>query len=402
MEYHIQLQFEKLSIPLIEPSTCIIELSFSDKKLRYDYPLASPITLALPFSFSSSSQNPKHSISLTIMLKLSKKYKKIAHGELNLYKRYFTSDTSTVDKWVSLSLYQTQLETMGHSTDAIKAALNKGKIFVKLVILDFAEVKKKFLPKESSLQSNKPDHFRGTVDNANEPLLSKTKQSKPNSHIDDPDMDDEVVSQKEFEDGLSELSISIVDVNEDDREGLELTEFINEDYLGKLKHLIENDYDSILPKDVDKLKQLNEMLYQKYSELNCKYNEVLTALSSENEEMRKKAKWYYDSYKEMKREVFKGRKELRTKQHDLQKAIHANSAFNKKVIDNVVRYRNEVNEMREKLGINSADNGKEGEDEDSEMQMMCDLLRKALVNGAQRNNICNRFGNIDFLKAFTI
>ena len=354
MEYNIQLQFEKLSIPLIEPSTCILELSFFDKKLRYDYPLTSPINLSLPFTFPSS-QTPKHTISLTIMLKLSKKYKKIAHGDIHIYKKYLTSETPTIEKFINLSLYQSQLEAMGHSTDTIKAELNKGKLFVKLTILDFMEVKKNILPNNNKL-----------------------KQPKANSHVDETEVIDEPQMQNEFEDGLSELSISIVDVNEDGREGLELTEFINEDYLSKLKSLIENDYDSILPKDINKLKQMNEMLYQKYNDLKNKYNEMLTALNSENEEMRKKAKWYYDNYKEIKKEVFKGRKELRNKQNELQKTIHANSEFNKKVIDNIVLYRNEVNEMKEKLGMNDVN---KVNDEDTNMKMMCELLRKAIANG---------------------
>ena len=354
MEYNIQLQFEKLSIPLIEPSTCIFELSFFDKKLRYDYPLTSPINLSLPFTFPSS-QTPKHTISLTIMLKLSKKYKKIAHGDIHIYKKYLTSETPTIEKFINLFLYQSQLEAMGHSTDTIKAELNKGKLFVKLIILDFMEIKKKILPNNNKL-----------------------KQPKANSHVDETEVIDEPQMQNEFEDGLSELSISIVDVNEDGREGLELTEFINEDYLSKLKSLIENDYDSILPKDINKLKQMNEMLYQKYNDLKNKYNEMLTALNSENEEMRKKAKWYYDNYKEIKKEVFKGRKELRNKQNELQKTIHANSEFNKKVIDNIVLYRNEVNEMKEKLGMNDVN---KVNDEDTNMKMMCELLRKAIANG---------------------
>jgi hypothetical protein len=105
---------------------------------------------------------------------------------------------------------------------------------------------------------------------------------------------------------------------------------------------------------------------------------MLTALNSENEEMRKKAKWYYDNYKEIKKEVFKGRKELRNKQNELQKTIHANSEFNKKVIDNIVNYRNEVNEMKEKLGMNDVN---KVDDEDTDMKMMCELLRKAIANG---------------------
>ena len=375
MEYTIQLHFDKLSIPLIEPSTCIIGLAVLDKKQRYDYPLTSPITLSLPLTFTST-QNPKHTISLTIMIKLAKKYKKIAHGDIHIYKKHFTSsDAPTIDKCINLSLYQKQLEAMGYNTDTIKAELNKGKIYVKLTILDFMEVKKKLLPKDALLRSN-----------------NKVKQGKANAlHVDDTEVNanmnvDEATTQNEFDDGLSELSISIVDVNEEGREGLELNEFINEDYLSKLKSLIENDYNSILPKDIDKLKQMNEMLYHKYSELKTKYTEMLTALTSENEEMRKKAKWYYDNYKQIKKEVFKGRKELRNKQNDLQKVIHANSEFNKKVIDNIVLYRNEVNELKEKMGVNGVDQANiHDNDNDSEMKMMCELLRKAFMNGV---NVC--------------
>ena len=373
MEYNIQLYFDKLFIPLIEPSTCVIEIAVLDKKQQYDYPLTSPITLSLPLTFTST-QNPKHTISLTIMLKLTKKYKKIAHGDIHIYKKHFiSSDTPTIDKCINLSLYQTQLEAMGHNTDTIKAELNKGKVYVKLTILDFMEVKKKLLPKDVVLRSS-----------------NKVKQGKANApHIDDTEVnmnmnDNETTTQNEFDDGLSELSISIVDVNEDGREGLELNEFINEDYLSKLKSLIENDYDSILPKDIDKLKQMNEMLYHKYSELKTKYTEMLTALTSENEEMRKKAKWYYDNYKQIKKEVFKGRKELCNKKNDLQKVIHSNSEFNKKVIDNIVCYRNEVNELKERMGVNNVDQININDDS-SEMKMMCELLRKAYVNGV---NVC--------------
>ena len=93
-----------------------------------------------------------------------------------------------------------------------------------------------------------------------------------------------------FDDNLSDVSISILDVKEEDRKGLELDQLIDDDYIEKLKEIIENNYQKILPKDPAKLKQMNESLYKKFINLSNTYNEVLYSLATTGEEIREETK----------------------------------------------------------------------------------------------------------------
>lgn len=134
MENNIDIEFSKLFIPskshnffipfiqiVIDITECVIDLSYEDKKFRFKYPQKMPLTIPLTTSFHRDRQI----ISIIIMMTMGQKYKKIAKGEINIYKKYFQGDNVQTEKWVYLTLFQTQLENMGHNTDIIKAELNK-------------------------------------------------------------------------------------------------------------------------------------------------------------------------------------------------------------------------------------------------------------------------------------
>ena len=78
----------------------------------------------------------KNLINLTILMRTGKKYKKIARAQLNFYKKYWQTEKMTVDKWVHLELFETQLEEMGHNTNILKAVINTGKIYMKASLID--------------------------------------------------------------------------------------------------------------------------------------------------------------------------------------------------------------------------------------------------------------------------
>ena len=81
----------------------------------------------------------KNQILLTIMVRLGNKLKKIAKGEINLYKKYFLNEKLSVDKYVHLDLYQSQVDqitlTKGGS-DILTAVTTTGKVFMKAHLLD--------------------------------------------------------------------------------------------------------------------------------------------------------------------------------------------------------------------------------------------------------------------------
>lgn len=78
----------------------------------------------------------KNTISMIVMIRVGKKYRKIAKADLNFYKKYFLSEKLGVDKWIHLQLLETQLEQMGHSTNILKTVINTGKIYMKSLLIE--------------------------------------------------------------------------------------------------------------------------------------------------------------------------------------------------------------------------------------------------------------------------
>ena len=350
---------------MIDIKECVIDLSYEDKKFRFKYPQKMPLTIPLTTSF----HRDKQIIMLTIMITVGQKYKKVAKGEINIYKKYFIGDNMTTDKWVYLTLYQTQLENMGHNTDIIKAELNKGKIYMTLNLLQPISEYKDMAAVKEPIQSNKTERYRSVVENSNE-FLKKIKGKKANEIMED--LYEDINKSSEFSDGLSDLSISIIDMDEDKEGELDIRELVNDDYLAGLRGLIERG--DVLPDDVDKLKQLNEVLLTKYNELSKMYNETLCEYKAQNEELRQKAKKLYEEYKQIKKEVYKGRVALKKKKEELKKEIATNSESNKKVAGDIANIKTELRYFKNEMGL---EKGNDNEvKENSDITVLSNVLKK--------------------------
>ena len=275
----------------------------------------------------------------------------------------------TTDKWVYLTLYQTQLENMGHNTDIIKAELNKGKIYMTLNLLQPISEYKDIAAVKEPIQSNKTERYRSVVENSNE-FLKKIKGKKANEIMED--LYEDINKSSEFSDGLSDLSISIIDMDEDKEGELDIRELVNDDYLAGLRGLIERG--DVLPDDVDKLKQLNEVLLTKYNELSKMYNETLCEYKAQNEELRQKAKKLYEEYKQIKKEVYKGRVALKKKKEELKKEIATNSESNKKVGGDIANIKTELRYFKNEIGL---EKGNDNEvKENSDITVLSNVLKK--------------------------
>jgi len=178
-----------------------------------------------------------------------------------------------------------------------------------------------------------------------------------------------------FDDNLSDLSKSLIEENEEERKGLELEQFVNDDYIEKLKDLIKNDFDKILPNDFEKLKSMNEMLYSKFNELSKNYNEILNSINNNNEEIRLKAKKYYEDYKKIKAEVYKGRVELKKKKIDLKKEIETNIEQNNNLINDIENLKTETNMLKNKLNIEES-NKTNNKSSNNDIEILSDILKK--------------------------
>ena len=78
----------------------------------------------------------KNIINMIVMIRIGKKYRKIAKAEINFYKKYFLTEKLGIDKWVHLELLETQLEQMGHNTNILKTVINTGKVYMKSQLID--------------------------------------------------------------------------------------------------------------------------------------------------------------------------------------------------------------------------------------------------------------------------
>ena len=295
------------------------------------------------------------------MIEMGKKYKKIAKGDLKLLTKYFLDGKNIYENWINIKPFTRQLENLGVQSDLLQDDKANGKIYATIELKDNLDEFKKKVAVYS------PDNVDGGgAKNENENFSKKI----------------------EFNDNLSDVSISILDTKEEDREGLELEQFIEYEYIEGLKLLLQNDYKNILPNDFVKLRQLNEILYGKYIDLSNAYNETLYSLSSLNEEIRQQAKKYYEEYKLLKKDVYNGRIELKKQNEELQLEIKDNNKENSDIKEDLEKYISEKKQFKSLLGINEEEKENKTEqkeenkeNKDNENDMLINLLKNLSEQG---------------------
>ena len=299
--------------------------------MRLDYPMKSPVSFTLGEKFLQE----KLVFNFIIMSALGNKYKKIAKGDIELQSKYFVDKKTTFEKWIYMTPYQSQIEELGIQSDSTKNEVNNGKINVKIELQEnLEEYKTKLVLYQKDNQASNSNEKNNIRKNYNFNL----KDGENNRNV-------------QFDDNLSDVSISILDVKEEDRKGLDLEQLIDDDYIEDLKQIIENNYQKILPKDPVKLKQMNESLYKKFINLSNTYNEVLYSLATTGEEIREETKKFYDDYKLLKKDIFNGRVELKKQNYQLKREIEANNQENKTLKQEIENYKTEKKILKNKLGL---------------------------------------------------
>ena len=302
--------------------------------MRLEYPMKSPVSFTLGEKFLQE----KLIFNFIIMSELGNKYKKLAKGEIELQSKYFLEKKTILEKCVYMTPYQSQIEEFGIQGDSLKNELNCGKVNVKIELQEnLEEYKTKLLlyQKENNQNNNNNDN---TNNNTRKNYNYNIKDNENNRNV-------------QFDDNLSDVSISILDVKEEDRKGLDLDQLIDDDYIENLKQIIENNYQQILPKDPAKLKQMNESLYKKFINLSNTFNEVLYSLATTGEEIREETKKFYDDYKLLKKDIYNGKVELKKQNYQLKREIEANNQENKTLKQEIENYKTEKKILKNKLGL---------------------------------------------------
>ena len=298
--------------------------------MRFEYPMKSPASFTLGEKFLQE----KIIFNFIIMIELGNKYKKIAKSDIELQSKYFLEKKTTFEKLIYLKPFHSQIEDFGIQADALKNELNNGKINVKIELQDnLEEYKTKLL-----LYQKENNQSNNNINDINNRKNFNLKENENTRNV-------------QFDDNLSDVSISILDVKEEDRKGLNLDELIEDDYIENLKQIIQDNYQQILPKDPAKLKQMNENLYKKFINLSNSYNEALYSLATTGEEIREETKKFYEDYKLLKNDIYNGRVELKKQNYQLKREIEANNQENKTLKKEIENYKTEKKILKNKLGL---------------------------------------------------
>ena len=342
-ETQFSLLLDKLSLPIFQIEKGIIDINYDDEQIRFSYPMLEPINIILGKKFI---EKGVIILNFVIMIEMGKKYKKIARGDLKLLTKYFLEGKNIYENWINIKPFIRQLENLGVQKDLLKNE-NNGKIYATIELKDPI------------------DEFKKRVE-----IFQKELEPNENNQ-----------KKIEFFDNLSDVSISILDNKEEDREGLELEQFIEYEYIEGLKLLLQNDYKNILPNDFVKLRQLNEILYGKYIDLSNAYNETLYSITSLNEEIRQQAKKYYEEYKLLKKDVYNGRIELKKQNEELQLEIKDNNQENINIKEDIDKYISEKKKFKNLLGINEEENKEEKINKTNENDILINLLNNLSEKG---------------------
>ena len=326
METNISISFKNLTYPSFDPNSIKLELEYENRYVEFIYPLNEPLKLVLSKKLILDKVNMVLSI-----IELTKKSKVLYRGTIVLNKNLFLDSNSTYEKLITL--IPTEIFT--------RDIKREGKIVAEVKILDnFEEWKKnvKFFSKKKGNQKL---------------VQHSTNNTDLNNKINDEK------NKAEFDDNISLVNLSKIDediINKQNNENIE--ELINIDYITQLKNILEKDYQQILPTDIESLKNLNKNLYEKYSQLSNKYNEILTNINKENESTRQKAIEYFNKYKEQKKKLYELRVELKNIKSKLELDIGANTKENTDTQNQIQKFKSEKESFLSQLpqGETSANN----------------------------------------------
>ena len=317
METNVSIVFKNLIFSSLDNTTAMMELTYENKNVKFSYPLKEPIKITFSPKFISDKVN----LTLSVIENINKKTKLAFRSDLVVNKSLFMDGKQIYEKILTLIPLD------------YKDIKKSGKIYMEMKLLDNLDDGKKNLKSNSKKKNNQ-----------------KINQN-PNKLED----------KNEFDDNLSLINVSNIEDEGLQNKKTYFGELIDIDYINKLKNILENDYQRILPTDINSLKNYNQNLYKKYREIGNRYNETIKELNSNNENIRNKAINYFNYYKELKNQLTQRRLELKNKKNKLENEKNINNEDKSLIAGNIENYKNEKEIFLNKLsnpegGSNDANN----------------------------------------------
>ena len=199
--------------------------------------------------------------------------------------------------------------------------------------------------------------------------------------------------RKEIDEDLSDISISIDSMDEDENDinskNIEQVNLKVDDMISRLRKYFDENSESVLPQEPEKLRQLLETLTTQVKTISETYSQNLQSMASINKRLKFQAKDYYDKYKELKNNYEKEKKEFLMKNKVLECEDKLNKEENNKISKEIEEVKNEIDLFNNKLGLSP-------NQKDEETEIMLDILRSLKEKNVDIYEGLNK-NQIDFL-----
>lgn len=384
------LILSKLFIPGYESDKYVIDINYNGDNNRVKYPMAEPLVISLKNIFTQD----KNVINLTIMIQQNQKYRKIAKGEINIYRKYILSEKLEIEKFVHLELYRTQIDKQILGSTIINAVSSMGKIYIKACLIDPELESSKIIQKGKQdsfsifsktsnikhtqlLRSNikqynlnkdkvgnvRTERFKSLAMKENEYLQSIVKEEKNNNkksstnkllkkeNNEEDSLEDIPLEEKPYNDGLSDVSVTVIEGLEDDCVKIEEINSEMNEFVSKVKIMFDEKFDQILPSNNEELKLFVNKIAKQIQLIAENYISNLEQLQEINQKIKQQARIYYEKYKERKREFKRERKELKRRNQQLEEEINDNIEENKQVKGKFDDFKSELSYFKSLIGF---------------------------------------------------
>ena len=402
LDCRVSLKFSNLQIPNTQVVECLIDLYYEDKKYRLKFPSNDTVIVTL----NAPLKKDKNTIALSILVPKGKKYRKLAKGEINIYKKYlFLSQNLSFEKYIYLFTYKNQLNLSMKESNSDNNY--PGEILINGKFIDPEQPNDKIMTdniKTSNIDENyinseeSSKMLKNVIANIpkkeKEKYLSDIKKSlsvnNNPTNADNLKLNINTLSKKiededeirliqnitanprtEIDEDLSDVSISVISEDSDNDNNSNSIDAVNyqvDEMITKLRKYFDENSDSVLPNEPEKLRDLLENLTNQVKSISDTYSQNLQSMSSINKRLKFQAKDYYDRYKELKKNYEKEKKEFLMKNKVLECEDKLNKEENNKISKEINDVKNEIDFFNNKLGLTS-------DKKDEETEIMLDILK---------------------------
>ena len=200
--------------------------------------------------------------------------------------------------------------------------------------------------------------------------------------------------RKEIDEDLSDISISIDSLDEDDTDmnskNIEQVNLKVDDMINRLRKYFDENSETVLPQEPNKLRNLLETLTTQVKTISETYSQNLQSMASINKRLKFQAKEYYEKYKELKENYEKEKKEFLDKRKEIENEEKLKKDENNKIAKEIEEVKNEIDIFNNKLGLPP-------NQKDEETEIMLDILRSLKEKNVDIYEGLNK-NQIEFLK----